>query len=249
MRWYIIGRKAYYRTRCVLKIALIAVLLIAFSFSVAGVRYERELYASADSEAKSKLVIIDPGHGGEDPGAIGVTGVYEKDLNMQISLELAECLKQYGYTVLLTRTTDNLLYTEAENIKGLRKIYDLKNRCAIANEHTDAVFISIHMNSYSQEKYEGTQVYYSPSDSESAALAGKIQASVKSRLQSENNRQTKSGKGIYLLENTEALSVLVECGFITNENECKRLSDHQYQKDLALAITLGITEYTEGKTV
>ncbi len=248
MRWYIIGKKTFYRTRCALKIAFIGLLIAAFSVSVAGARYERELYLSASSQnEKNKTVIIDAGHGGEDPGATGVTGVLEKDLNMQIAAKLAKCLKESGYTVILTRNEDKLLYTEAENIKGLRKIYDLKNRCNIANEYPEALFISIHMNSYSESKYKGLQVYYTEKDNESASLANKIQSSVRADLQKENKRVTKSGKGIYVLENTEPVSVLIECGFLTNEEDCKNLSDDAYQKNLSLAIAKGIIEYKEGK--
>lgn len=248
MRWIIVGKKAFYRTRCVLKVTVVAILLVAFSASVVQARYEREFYIeTANSNDFSRTVIIDPGHGGEDCGAIGVNGVYEKDLNMQLSEEIAEQLKERGYTVIFTRTEDRLLYTEEENIKGLKKISDLKNRCKKANEYPGAMFISIHMNSYFAPKYHGLQVYYAPGDSESCALAGKIQANVRSRLQTDNTRQTKSGKGIYVLENTEPLSVLIECGFITNSDECEKLSQKEYQKQLSFAIVCGIIEYREGR--
>ncbi len=250
MHWFIIGRKAFYRMRCVLKTAFIAVLLVAFSISVVGARYERELYLeAAKSEENSKIIIIDAGHGGEDSGAVGATGVLEKDLNMQISLALADSLSAKGYTAVMTRTEDKLLYTEAENIKGLRKIYDLKNRCKIANQYPNALFISIHMNSYSEAKYSGLQAYYTDKDDESRALAGMIQSKVKSELQTENKRQTKNGKNIYLLENTEPTAVLIECGFITNTEECNKLADAEYQKRLSELIASAIIEYKEGKTV
>ncbi len=250
MRWIIIGKKAFYRTRCALKVAVIAILLIAFSVSVVQARYERGLYlTAANSNDLSKTVIIDPGHGGEDCGAIGVNGVYEKDLNMQISEQIAEALKENGYTVIFTRTSDKLLYTEDEDIKGLRKISDLKNRCKAANEYPGAIFISVHMNSYSQSKYSGLQVYYKPNDDASCALAGKIQSNVRSRLQTDNTRQTKGGKGIYVLENTEPIGVLIECGFITNSEECEKLSEKEYQKQLSFAIVCGIIEYREGRKI
>ncbi len=250
MRWYIIGRKAYYRTRCVVKVLFITLLLVAFSVSVVEARYDRELFLEAAGAGEpSRLVVIDAGHGGEDCGAIGTMGVYEKDLNMQISLEIGEALKSRGYTVVYTRTEDKLLYTSAENIKGLRKISDLKNRCKIANSYPDAIFISIHMNSYSEAKYQGLQVYYAESSPESSALAGKIQTNVRSRLQNDNKRQIKKGEGIYVLENTEPVSVLVECGFLTNDAECKKLCEKEYQKQLSFAIVCGIIEYNEGKVI
>lgn len=248
MRWYIIGKNTFYKIRCALKISFIAVLLVAFSVSVIEARYEKGLYLNAaGAPTENPTVIIDPGHGGEDSGAVGVGGVLEKELNMQISLQIAEDLKTRGYNVIFTRTDDCLLYTEAENIKGLRKISDLKNRCKIANSYPNAIFLSIHMNSYSEEKYKGLQVYYTPDDSESSALASKIQSSVREKLQSDNKRTVKNGRGIYVLENTEPISVLVECGFITNREDCERLSQKEYQKQLSFAIVCGIIEYNEGK--
>ena len=248
MRWYIISRKTFYRTRTALTLVLVAALLMLFSVSVVGARYERELYMNANAAPdEQRLVILDAGHGGEDCGAVGVDGTYEKDLNMQIALEVGAALGEKGYTVIYTRTEDKLLYTEEENIKGIRKISDLKNRCKIANEYPGALFVSIHMNSYSGAKYSGLQVYYSEGDDASRTLAGKIQASVRALVQNENKRTTKSGKGIYVLENTEPVSVLVECGFLTNPEECKKLSEKEYQKQLSSAIVCGIIEYKEGK--
>ena len=98
---------------------------------------------------ESKIaIVLDAGHGGEDCGAIGVNGVYEKDLNLAIAIKLGDYLKTAGFKVIYTRTEDKLLYTEDENIKGFRKIHDLKNRVNIANRYENALFVSIHMNSY-----------------------------------------------------------------------------------------------------
>ncbi len=248
MRWYIISAKAFYRTKRILTVMLVAVLLVAFSFSVVEARYEKGLYLDALNQPdESKIVVIDAGHGGEDCGAVGVGGVYEKDLNLALALEIGARLEEKGYTAVYTRTEDKLLYTEEENIKGIRKISDLKNRCKIANNYKNALFVSVHMNSYSEAKYSGLQVYYTPSDSESSALAGKIQSSVRSLLQNDNNRVVKEGRGLYVLENSEPTSVLIECGFITNKDECEKLSKKEYQKELSFAIVCGIIEYIEGK--
>ena len=204
-----------------------------------------DVFAQEDTD--KRIVIIDAGHGGEDPGAIGVTGVLEKDLNLEIAALLTECLEEEGICVINTRTSDKLLYNEAENIKGLKKIYDLKNRCKIANAYKDAVFISVHMNSFSSEKYNGLQVYYSDSDEESYNLALKIQNTVKQQLQNDNNRNPKNGKGLYILDNNECTSVLIECGFISNESDCKNLSKKEYQKQLCFSIVCGIIEYMNSK--
>ena len=124
-------------------------------------------------------VIIDAGHGGEDPGTIGVNGAYEKDINLSIAITLGELLTERGFAVVYTRTDDRMLYGEGQNIKGIRKISDLKNRCKIAAEYENSIFVSIHMNSYSDNRYDGFQAYYSRNNEHSSLLAKEITASVK----------------------------------------------------------------------
>ena len=233
----------------ILSILLVSVILIACSIGIVTQLFRNELYfESADAIPYDKIIILDAGHGGEDPGAIGVTGVYEKDLNLQLVLEIGNILEKQGYIVVYTRTEDKLLYNEDQNIKGIRKISDLKNRCEAANKYPDSIFVSIHMNSFGDGKYSGLQVYYSPGDEASRLLANKIQSSVKDSLQKDNNRTIKQGDGMYLLENTEPTAVLIECGFLTNKTECEKLSQKEYQKELSFAIVCGIIEYVEEKT-
>ena len=201
-----------------------------------------DLIASAD--VSEYTFILDAGHGGEDAGAIGINGVYEKDINLSICNMLAEVLKTNGFNVILTRTEDRLLYTEEENIKGHRKHYDLKNRLKFAEENPDAIFISIHMNNFPQESCRGMQVYYPPSSEESRLLACEIQNMVKSTLQDYNTRQVKASEGnIYLLDNAKGTAVLIECGFLSNREECEKLSSKDYQTQLSFQIFCGIMEY------
>ena len=192
-----------------------------------------------------KTVILDAGHGGEDPGAIGKNGVYEKDLNLSIAKELGSQLEDLGYSVVYTRTDDRLLYREEENIKGLRKIYDLKNRVGIALKYENAIFISIHMNAFSDEKYSGLQVLYSETDPKSLQLAENIQDEVKEKLQTENRRSVKSGNGLYLMDHIDYPAVLIECGFLSNTRECEKLCEKEYQKQLCFSILCGIISYIE----
>ena len=202
----------------------------------------KDYYASvADGQP---IIILDAGHGGEDCGAIGVNGIYEKDINLQIATLIGEELAARGFTVLQTRTEDKLLYTEAENIKGIRKISDLKNRVKIFNSYESAVVVSIHMNSFSASKYSGLQVYYSHTEG-SLGLATEIKESVKESLQPENKRNVKLGDGIYVLKHSEHPSVLVECGFLSNPEECELLSKKEYQKSLSFSIVCGIINYVE----
>ena len=225
--------------------ALCAIILL---FGITVFTVENSLYGSGYieavvSESIAKTIIIDAGHGGEDCGAIGSDGVYEKDLNLAFAFSIGELLVKKGYAVVYTRTEDKLLYREEENIRGIRKISDLKNRCKIAAEYPEAIFISIHMNSYSNPKYSGLQVYYSTKNEESAELASHVQNSVRNTLQTTNNRKIKPGKDIYVLENTENISILIECGFLTNPAECKLLEEKEYQKSLSFSIVCGIIEY------
>ena len=192
-------------------------------------------------------IVLDAGHGGEDCGAIGVNGVYEKDLNLAIAIKLGDYLKAAGFEVIYTRTEDKLLYTEEENIKGFRKIHDLKNRVNIANEYNNALFVSIHMNSYGSSECSGMQVYYSSKNNASPLAAELIQESVVSKLQPTNKRKIKEGNDLYLLENSLNPAVLIECGFISNPAEAEKLSEKEYQKELSFAILCGIIDYVKSK--
>ena len=224
--------------------ALLCVFLcIAVSFSfMLGAVTEGE-FVLTSSESTSPLIVIDAGHGGEDVGAVGVNGVYEKDLNLQFALLLGEMLCEEGYNVFYTRTEDKLLYKEEENIKGIRKISDLKNRAAIVNEKMPVMFISIHMNYFSVEKYSGLEVYYRLGDSESQMLAHDISSEVKLSVDSENKRTPKGTEDLYLLKNTYCPAVLVECGFLSNGAECEKLCEKEYQKRLCFAIICGMIKY------
>ncbi len=224
--------------------------ILALTFLIGN--FIAKLYTFTDSYEQAvailndkKVIVLDAGHGGEDPGAIGVSGVYEKDLNLQITKEIGRILSDCGYAVVYTRTTDKLLYNEDENIYGFRKSYDLKNRCRIAAEYENSIFVSIHMNSYKNEKYQGSQIYYSTNNSESLKLATTIQDNIKTNLQPNNTRTVKKGENIYILENIQNTAVLIECGFLSNEEECLKLSEKEYQKRLSLSIVYGIIKYIE----
>lgn len=228
---------------CIVISAIVSI-MVGFLFHSKTIN---SLPASADISEKEQLIIIDAGHGGEDPGAVGKNGVLEKDLNLEITQRIGKILENNGFTVIYTRTEDKLLYKPEENIKGIRKISDLKNRCKISLDNPEALFVSIHMNSYGSEKYSGLQVYYSEKNTESKTVADKIQNAVKASLQPNNNRKIKSGEGMYLLEHTVSPAVLIECGFLTNGEECERLKEKEYQNNLSFAIVCGIIEYVEEK--
>ncbi len=229
-------------TKIAVAVIVLASMIFSFLFKLGIDDYDTEA-----ASASEMLIIIDAGHGGEDSGATGVNGVLEKDLNLSVASILGEMLTEKGFAVVYTRSEDKMLYEEWENIKGIRKISDLKNRCKIAKNYPGALFVSIHMNKFGDGKYSGLQVYYSPENKESEALAGAIQSSVKKELQPNNNRKIKSGKDIYVLENIDNTAVLIECGFLSNEEEAKKLSQKEYQKILSFSIICGIIEYMNTK--
>ncbi len=246
MRIYYLNLRKYNFIKYKSTMMVAFIVLVAVIFGFFAKVYRDELIVEVVTN--EKLVVLDAGHGGEDPGTSTASGVVEKDLNLEITLLLGQMLIEKGYTVVYTRTEDKLLYTPEENIKGIRKISDLKNRCKVAKEYSDAIFISIHMNSYGSSKYSGLQVYYSTKAKDSQILANSIQSSVKKDLQPQNNRKIKPGNEIYVLENIENVGVLIECGFLSNTEEAKKLSEKEYQKMLCFSIICGIIEYMNEKT-
>ena len=244
MRWYIINVRKHKFSVALLSIALILIITLAVTVSAVGKVYGSELFLTAGTDINNeKIIIIDAGHGGEDSGAVAKDGTLEKDIALKVAFAVGKAFSDKGYAVVYTRTEDKLLYEPEENIKGIRKISDLKNRCKLAELYPEAVFVSIHMNSFGDSKYSGLQVYYSNGNEHSYNLASKIQTSVKTTLQENNNRLIKSGEGIYILENVTSPAVLIECGFMTNFEECEKLSKKEYRKQLSLAIVCGIIEY------
>lgn len=186
-----------------------------------------------------KTVIIDPGHGGIDVGTVGIDGSLEKNINLSISLDLYDFLMVSGINTVLTRDGDYEMYRAGEQ----RTKSDLYNRMDYINSVPNSILISIHQNHFENEAEWGTQVWYSPNDEISPTLADKILQSVKKNIQPENKRENKvSDNSYYILYKAQKPSVMVECGFVSNENENKRLQDKEYQRDMAYSILAGICE-------
>ena len=189
-------------------------------------------------------IIIDAGHGGEDGGAIGKNGAYEKDINLEIAKKLKSKLDALGIPCVLTRSTDILLYDPKADYEGKKKKLDLLARKEFAEKYADAIFISIHQNSYPKEQYSGFQVYYSPNNDASGVLADLLENSASTTLTETRCRPSKvSTSSIYLLDKLQCPAVLVECGFISNAEECRLLCDEEYQNRLCEAIVAGIVEF------
>lgn len=194
--------------------------------------------------------IIDPGHGGEDGGCVGIDGSFEKDINLRVALALADILRMAGCEVSLTRTDDRMLYDRESDYRGQKKVQDLAARLAIAREHPDAFFVSIHMNSYPSPRWSGLQVWYSKNDPRSEVLADSVQAAAQAWLDPKNSRRIKAADGrIYLLDRAVTPAVLIECGFLSNPEECARLGREEYQKDLALTIAAACLAGAQNKAI
>ena len=191
-----------------------------------------------------QTVIIDAGHGGDDGGAIGIDGTVEKDINLDIALKLEKLLKFYGFDVIMTRTEDIMTCDDGLDSLRKRKVSDIHNRFDVLEKNPDAVFISIHQNKFEDNSQHGTQVFYSGNNDESKLLAESIQNSIVSVLQPDNSRVVKkSGSGIYLLYHAKLPAVLVECGFISNHAEVKKLNDEKYRMKIAILIADGLIKY------
>ncbi len=227
---------------------LILIVIVSTFFAAFTIKHNGDCFAESSVEPQNRIIIIDAGHGGEDSGATSKNGLHEKYLNLEIALNIGNKLEEKGYKVIYTRTEDKLLYTEEQNIHGIRKISDLKNRCKIANDNPEAIFISIHMNSFSQPQYSGLQVYYSVNNESSKYLADSIQSRIREDMQRNNTRKIKAGNNIYLMENINNVAILIECGFLTNEDEAKKLSEKEYQNNLSFSIVCGIIDYIKHNT-
>lgn len=206
---------------------------------------EHNRFSPTDAKKDSlPVIVIDAGHGGEDGGAIGVDGTLEKDVNLHIAMQLNDILQSMGYKTVMTRTEDILLYDKNSDYHGQKKVQDLATRKRITEQYDNVVFVSIHMNAFPNEKYHGMQVYYSTNNTQSQLLANAIQSLTTNALQSDNTRKIKPTNGnIYLLDRLQCPAVLVECGFLSNREECARLADESYQKKMAFALAFAITQY------
>ena len=195
------------------------------------------------SNENSPVIIIDAGHGGEDGGAVGVDGTFEKDINLQIALKVNDILTLFGYTTHLIRNTDTAIHTTGDTIRE-RKISDIHNRTNTMNLYDNCIYLSIHQNKYGDSGIWGTQTFYSANCDESREIAQLIQNAVKSQLQPDNKRQIKkSGTDIYVLYNATKPAIMVECGFVSNPSELNQLKDNTYQNNMALSIATGILNY------
>ncbi len=199
---------------------------------------------SVKAGKEKPVIVIDAGHGGNDPGKIGIDGTLEKDINLQIAYRLKKYLEASDVDVVLTRKNDNGLYTDRDSRK---KMADMTKRCDIINDASPDLTVSIHQNSYHQEEISGGQVFYYKKSDKGKRLAEIIQERFDYVLGEKNTRLAKSNDNYYLLLHVKSPIVIVECGFLTNWKEAASLNSEEYQDRVAWTIHMGIMEYLNGR--
>lgn len=176
-------------------------------------------------------------------GAESSNGVTEAETNLKIALKLQNLLEQSGSTVILTRSDENAIFDIDSKTLKQKKISDIHNRVKIGNESSADIFVSVHLNKILQNKYDGWQTFYKKGSEEGEKLAKNIQSSMNNAIDNNNNREAKYIDNIYIINNVEIPTTIVECGFLSNPEEEKKLLEDEYQNKLAWGIYNGIIDY------
>lgn len=220
-----------------LELFMACLLLVSFYFLS---RQAAQVSVTTKNREKSQVIAVDPGHGGTDPGMIGVDGLEEKGINLEISMKLSELLKEKGYRVVMTRKEDKGLSDPSASNK---KAQDMQRRIAFLEDANPVLTVSIHQNSFSDQNVRGPQVFYYENSVEGKNLAEKIQKSMNKSLAPKRPRMIKANTSYYLLKRSKGTLVIVECGFLTNSEEAELLKTETYQQKAAEAIAEGIDDY------
>lgn len=192
----------------------------------------------ADNDALT--VVIDAGHGGIDPGKVGVNQALEKDVNLSIAKKVKRYLELSDVKVIMTREGDQGLYQEEDANK---KVQDMKNRVHLIDTSGADLAVSIHQNSYQEEYVKGAQVFYYATSIHGKAMAEVMQKTLAELVDQGNKRQAKGNDSYYLLKKTQTPIIIAECGFLSNSEEAALLSEESYQDRMAWAIHMGILRY------
>ena len=188
-----------------------------------------------------QTIVIDAGHGGEDGGAVSCAGVPESRINLEIALRLRDLCHLLGYNTCMIRTEDISVYTEG-NTLAAKKASDLRQRVRIVNSTNRGILISIHQNTFSDNRYDGAQVFYAPTEG-SKELADLLQSNLIISLNQNSHRNSKPANNVFLMQHIERTGVLIECGFLSNPEEEARLRDASYQKKLCCVIASSLSQY------
>ncbi len=203
---------------------------------------EGESSGAGSMAGQKGTIVIDAGHGGDDPGMIGPSGINEKVLNLIYAEKLKELLEAQGYRIVMTRETEDGLYDEDQSNK---KAQDMERRVKIIEENSPLLTVSIHQNSYPDASVSGPQVFYFQHSVEAEKLAASIQNAMNTELEIGRPRTHKGNTSYYILKRSSSVTVIVECGFLTNPQEEEKLQEEEYQNQVAQAICDGVLAYLE----
>lgn len=235
--------KKIWVNRVGIAVILLCVYLLVFGF-IKTYEMPKTLTALSSQYSDFPVIVLDAGHGGIDSGCVSVNGIEEKDINLNILLNLRDMLTASGFEVVVTRDTDKSIHDLTVTGLGNQKKSDMDNRLKIINGQENAIFVSIHQNQFTDPKYSGAQMFYSAQSEEGAKLADIMQKSFVNQLQPDNKRETKPvGDELFLIHFAKCPSVMVECGFLSNPNEAALLESKEYQSKVAFTIFTGICEY------
>jgi N-acetylmuramoyl-L-alanine amidase len=225
----------------IVRISMCLILLLLFLWNSSN---SLTVFATTTEIDNLKLILIDPGHGGIDGGAMSQRGTVEKHINLNISLKIRLKLKDLGYQVIMTREEDKGLYTESGNIYKM-KSDDLNNRCNMKKNSNCDLFISIHQNYFQDSSCCGPQIWYSQ-NKKSSIFAHIIQESLNYDLGYNKRIEKEAGNDYKILRCYKDIpSLIVECGFLTNPKEEELLKTEIYQDKIANSIVESIKEYYE----
>ena len=226
-----------------LQMVMACLLLVCFYFMSREAAMVSGVPDSSDNN--QTVVLVDAGHGGMDPGMIGIGELKEKGINLSIALKLKEQLIRMGYQVFMTRESDEGLYDADSSNK---KVQDMQKRIEMIDQYQPALTVSIHQNSYPDAGVKGPQVFYYEHSEEGMKLAQMIQEQLHVSLSVERPREAKGNTTYYLLKRSPGILNIVECGFLTNPREAELLQTEEYQQKVAEAVALGIDTYLKKKS-
>lgn len=222
----------------------IVILLVVLGFClISNISFVKQIWMATVGHGRMEtepVVVIDAGHGGMDPGKIGVNQVLEKDVNLQIAKRVRTLLEQNDVRVVMVREDDNGLYDESASNK---KVQDMKRRMEVIENSNAILAVSIHQNSYGEEYVCGPQVFYYTTSEKGKNAASLLQKQLVEGLEPESKRAVKANNSYYLLKKSTIPTIIVECGFLSNYTEAEKLRTEVYQEQMAFQITMGILKY------
>ena len=226
------------------KLFLCCTALSVLAAGITCILFDQPAVRPVLSSPVAYTIVIDAGHGGEDGGAVSVTGAAESQINLAISCKLEDILAFYGTVPIMLRREDISLHDQSANTLREKKVSDLHNRVSRIEDTPNALLISIHQNTFPDSRYDGAQVFYGP-EGESAQLAEALQNAFRSTVNPGSSRRSKKADGVYLMEHIDTTGVLIECGFLSNAEEEAKLRSADYQKKLCCVIAATVSNHLD----